>query len=212
MREAWHAFLRLFFRLLYNEFAWSYDLVAGLVSLGQWKAWGRTTLSYVHGERVLELGHGPGHLLLALADQGLTAMGLDLSPSMGRQARRRLCRSDVTVPLVRGHAQTLPFRSGSFDSVVATFPTEYIIHPQTLHEVMRILPPHGRLVVAVGARFKGEGLLADLLTWLYRITGQNPPSPDVFTPRLQQMGLSARVVWEEVDSTAAMLVVIEKAR
>jgi hypothetical protein len=28
MRRLWWAFVRLFFRLLYNEFAWTYDLVA----------------------------------------------------------------------------------------------------------------------------------------------------------------------------------------
>jgi len=42
MRRLWWAFLRLFFRLLYNEFACTYDLVAWVASLGQWNAWGRT--------------------------------------------------------------------------------------------------------------------------------------------------------------------------
>ncbi|NIV35557.1 MAG: class I SAM-dependent methyltransferase, partial [Anaerolineae bacterium] len=44
MRRLWRASLRLFFRLLYNQCAWVYDLVAWVVSLGQWNAWGRTAI------------------------------------------------------------------------------------------------------------------------------------------------------------------------
>ena len=71
--------LGFFFRQLYNELACTYDLVAWVVSLGQWKAWGRTAIPHLPGKRVLELGHGPGHLLVAMAERGLTPVGLDLS-------------------------------------------------------------------------------------------------------------------------------------
>ncbi len=210
MRDVWHAFLRLFFRLLYNEFAWSYDLVAWLVSLGQWKAWGRTPLAHVRGERVLELGHGPGHLLVALAQRGLTAVGLDLSPSMARQAKRRLRQFDVAVPLVQARAQVLPFREGVFDGVVATFPTDFIVHPQTLHEVKRVLGAHGQLIVTLAVRFTGDGPISCFLAWLYRVTGQNQLSPDAFIRWLKQAGLSSRVVWEEVNHATMMLIIAEK--
>jgi ubiquinone/menaquinone biosynthesis C-methylase UbiE len=211
MRNLWHALLHFFFRLLYNELAWSYDIVAWLVSRGHWKAWGRTTLSHLRGERVLELGHGPGHLLVTLLERDLVPVGLDLSPHMGRQAKRRLRRSGVAVPLVRARAKTLPFRSGSFDSVVATFPTDFILHPHTQREVARILSSPGRLVVAVGVRFEGKGLTSRVLRWLYRVTGQNEPSPDAFRTALQQAGLAVHVVWKEVKHAAVMLVVAEKA-
>ncbi|NTU63042.1 MAG: hypothetical protein HGB05_06465, partial [Chloroflexi bacterium] len=64
------------FQLLYHEFAFTYDAVAWLVSLGQWQAWGRTTLDRVRGPRVLEIGHGPGHLLIALARSGQRPIGI----------------------------------------------------------------------------------------------------------------------------------------
>ena len=102
--HVWRAFLRTFFRLLYNEFAWSYDLVAWLVSRGQWRAWGRTSLSHLRGKRVLELGHGPGHLLVEMAERGFAAVGLDRSSSMGRQAKTHVRGSRVAVPLVRARA------------------------------------------------------------------------------------------------------------
>ena len=57
--------LRIFFQLLYHPFAWAYDLVAGLVSLGRWKSWVLCGLPLLAG-RVLEIGFGPGHLQAAL--------------------------------------------------------------------------------------------------------------------------------------------------
>ena len=139
MRKLWGTLLQLFFRLLYNELAWTYDLVAWCVSLGQWRTWGRTAIPYLRGERVLELAHGPGHLLAAMAGVGLEPVGLDLSAHMGRLAQRKLTRRGVAVPLVRARAQVLPFRDGCFDSAVATFPTEFILDLATLQEAARVL-------------------------------------------------------------------------
>src|SRR5512147_1621186 len=119
-------FIKFGFHLLYHEFAFTYDAVAWLVSLGQWQAWGRTALSRVRGSRVLEIGHGPGHLLIALARSGRQPIGIDLSPDMIQIARRNIRRAGVNAPQVHCRVQALPFRSGVFDSVVSTFPTDYI--------------------------------------------------------------------------------------
>lgn len=210
MRAFWRNLLRCFFRLLYNEFAWSYDLVAWLVSLGRWKAWGRTVLHHLRGTQVLELGHGPGHLLVALQRRGYDPAGLDLSPNMGRQARRRLNGAGLSVPLVRARAQALPFRDECLDTVVATFPTAFIIDLRTLREVTRTVVADGRLVVALGARLEGQGLIASFLTWLYRVTGQSEPSPNAFEPWLEGAGLSPRTVRERVGQTTVLLIVAEK--
>jgi ubiquinone/menaquinone biosynthesis C-methylase UbiE len=45
-----------------GSFAWSYDLVAAVVSLGQWNHWVGSVLPYLPGVNILEIGHGPGHL------------------------------------------------------------------------------------------------------------------------------------------------------
>jgi ubiquinone/menaquinone biosynthesis C-methylase UbiE len=210
LRELWIAFLRLFFRLLYNELAWSYDVVASLVSRGQWEAWSRRALAHLQGERVLELGHGPGHLLIAMAERGFSPLGLDLSSYMGRRAQQRLRGAGVSIPLVQARAQALPLRDGSLDSAVATFPTDFIADSRTLGEVVRVLEPEGRLVVAVCARFDGKELVSRFLTWLFRATGQSEPSPYRLKPLLAPVGLSAKVVWERVGSAAVMVVVADK--
>lgn len=217
MRRLWWAFVRFFFRLLYNEFAWTYDLVAWVVSLGQWKAWTRTAIPHLQGERVLELAHGPGHLLVSMAKRGLAPMGLDLSPHMGRLARRRLRRAGLFVPLVRARAQALPFCDGCFDSAVATFPTGFIVDPATLRETARVLHSSGpaagrsggRLVVVAWARLSERDPLSRFIGWLYRVTGQGEPVLGRGEAAAVGAGFALCTVWERVGSSQVMLVVAD---
>lgn len=211
MLRLWWSFVRLFFRLLYNELAWTYDLVAWAVSLGQWNAWGRASIPHLRGERVLELAHGPGHLLATLAGCGLSPVGLDLSPAMGRLARRRLRKRGLNTPLVRARAQALPFRTGCFESAVATFPTEFIIDPATLREAARVLGDGGCLVVAAWVRLGKQDPVSRFIAWLYQVTGQAEPLPGVGESGLMEAGFTAHAAWEQSRFGEVMLVVAEKA-
>ena len=218
MRRLWWAIIRFFFRLLYNEFAWIYDLVAWGVSWGQWTAWGRSAIPYLRGERVLELAHGPGHLLVAMAKQGVIPVGLDLSPYMGRLARQRLRQAEQTVrldsrqvvPLLRSRAQVIPFCSGCVDSVVVTFPTEFILDPATMQDVARVLRPGGRLVIVAWARLTGRDPLSRFIGWLYQVTGQGEPLPGLGEKALATAGFAPQVVWERVGRSDVMLVLADK--
>jgi ubiquinone/menaquinone biosynthesis C-methylase UbiE len=165
----WMALVRFGFRLLYQELAWTYNLVSWIVSLGEWRSWQLAALPFIQGPRVLEVGHGPGHMLLALQNGRYQVTGLDLSPQMGRLAQRRTQR---TVPLVRGAVQTLPFAPASFDTVLATFPTDYIIAPETLASIHRVLTSNGRLVIVPEGHLTGGRTLHRLIAWLFVITGQ----------------------------------------
>lgn len=138
---------------LYAELAGSYNLISWLVSFGQWDQWRKLALHHLQGDRVLELGFGTGELLPHLAAQSDLTVGLDLSPAMHRQAKRKLARVGLTLPLVQAQAQAMPFAAHSFDTVVATFPAPYILAPATLTECVRVLAPSsngampGRLVI-----------------------------------------------------------------
>lgn len=149
--------LLFLFHQLYHAFAWSYDLVAAVVSLGRWNRWVRTAGEQVRGRRVLELGPGPGHLQCALRTPGRLVLGVDESLPMLRQATRRLRRAGETPTLVRALSQALPCPASCFDDVVATFPAEYIFDPRTMEEVARVLVMGGQLTVLLGVQIPLPG-------------------------------------------------------
>jgi ubiquinone/menaquinone biosynthesis C-methylase UbiE len=169
--------LRPIYYLLYHHFAWTYDLVADMVSLGQWRDWVRAALPHLNG-RVLELGFGPGHLQVEMQKRGLISFGIDESRFMARQASRRLKKSGTDRRLARGLAQALPYPDAAFDTAVATFPAEYIFDPRTLDEVRRVLAPGGAFVILPVAWVTGVRPLERLAAWLMRVTGESPGEPE----------------------------------
>lgn len=175
IERLWWRLVRFGFRLLYNELAFSYDLVSSIVSFGVWRCWTRTSLKYLppdKGARVLELAHGTGNLQLDLHAAGYRVVGYDLSPAMGHIAQGKLKRRGLPAQLARGRAQALAFASGTFAAVVSTFPTDFIASPETLREVRRVLRDDGVFVIVPNAQLVGSGVGEQSLEWLYRITGQ----------------------------------------
>ncbi len=201
------AFLRLFFKLLYHQFAFTYDLVAAAVSFNRWKDWTREILPHIEGTRILELGFGPGHLQRLLRRDGWFAVGIDESPQMTRLARRN---TNGAANLTLGLAQQLPFASGSFDTIVSTFPSEYIFDPRTLAEARRCLMDRGRLTVLPVAMPKSRAL-----EWLYKVTGESPSeSEEVVKKKLKEpflrAGFSTEIKIVELRSSRLFIVVAEK--
>lgn len=211
MRSVLRAIMRLAFRLLYHELAWTYDWVSASVSMGQWRAWQRTALRYLRGQRVLEIAHGTGNLLLDLAALGFQPVGLDRSPAMSRIARRKLRAHGLPIPLVRARVQALPFADESLPSLVSTFPTEFIVDPAAIAEFQRLLQPGGVCVIVPVAQITGLALLDRLAEWLFRVTGQS--SSEWFAPLLQrytEAGFQARLEQVTLPRSLVTVVVAEK--
>lgn len=197
--------------------AFTYDTVSKVVSLGAWPCWQRTALKHLNakpGARVLELAHGTGDLQLDLFAAGYRPVGYDLSPYMGRIARKKLQNRQLQAFLVRGKAQQLPFASGVFASVISTFPTDFITAPDTLHEVHRVLQPQGHFVIVPNAVFTGGTAGEAILEWLYQITGQRSADPEAgmqtFTSFFDGFSFEARIAQETCPNSVAQVIVARK--
>lgn len=185
--------LRLTFRLLYHELAFTYDLVSWFVSMGQWRTWQRQTIPFLTGEKILEVAHGTGNLQLDLIAKGHRPIAFDLSPQMGWIASRKLRTAQVKPPVVRGKVQALPFTTAYFTSLVSTFPTEFIVDTDAVKEFARVLVSGGRIVFVPSAYIIPAHFFDRLAKWLFEVTGQGG-SPEVeawWQSRLAQVYQSA---------------------
>ena len=158
-------------RQLYTRFAWAYDGVSWLVSLGRWDSWRRVALDFVVGADVLEIGFGTGELLAEMAGRGMAVTGLEASAAMHSITTRKLTKRGVSAHRVQGFAQQLPFADASFDTILATFPAGFVTQSAAHREFVRVLRPGGRLVfVDVSLSTHNR-----LFRFFYRLAF--PPSP-----------------------------------
>jgi SAM-dependent methyltransferase len=99
--------------------------------------------------RVLELAPGPARLSAELRPVPL-AVGMDFSPRMLAEARRRTRDQRLDWSFVRGDGFALPFATGAFDLVFSVrFVRRFEPAPrrQLYAEVRRVLRPGGHLVI-----------------------------------------------------------------
>jgi SAM-dependent methyltransferase len=113
-------------------------------------------------DRILEIGCGPGtatKLVAARATSGLAA-AVDPSRVMVAQARRRL-RSEIKAgraEVAQAPAEQLPFDDESFTGALAIFTVHHWSDAlRGLREILRVLRPGGRLVIAEHTCGHGEG-------------------------------------------------------
>jgi SAM-dependent methyltransferase len=195
------------FELLYRH-RWLYWLASTIPFAGQWRTWQRLAIPRVVGTDVLETGCGTGTLLADMAEAGYTCTAIERSPQMLAATRDRLRRHHLlggAVSLRQGSAAQLPYPDQSFDSVVSTFPTEYIFDPATMREMARVLRPGGRVIVVLGAQLYPVHFLllplVGLQTLVYGrgqhrmegVAGAQMPREDPLLERMGAAGLVARV-------------------
>jgi ubiquinone/menaquinone biosynthesis C-methylase UbiE len=119
---------------------WLYD---GLMSLADGLGFARWRRALVRTARgcTLEVGCGTGRNL-PLYPSGVSVVGLD--PDLQSLARAR--RRAPHVPLVAACVEALPFRAGTFDTVVSSLVFCSVEDPaQGLREIRRVLRAEGRL-------------------------------------------------------------------
>jgi SAM-dependent methyltransferase len=97
---------------------------------------------------VCDLGCGPGHVARYLADRGVEVRGIDLSPAMVEEARRRSPDTDFHV----GDMLALDdVADATFAGIVAFYSIVHLAEdtlPTVFREMHRVLTPGGRLLLA----------------------------------------------------------------
>ena len=100
------------------------------------------------GTRLLDVATGPGFVAAAAAARGASVTGLDFSPAMIADARRR----HHAVTFREGDAEAPPFDAGSFDAVVMSFGLLHLARPEAaIAEAHRVLRAGGRYASTVWA-------------------------------------------------------------
>jgi ubiquinone/menaquinone biosynthesis C-methylase UbiE len=110
----------------------------------------RAAVAAAPGERILDIGCGPGYYVAELAEEvgpDGTVTGIDPSAAMLAVARRR-SESLPGTSFGEGEATALPFDDASFDAAVSVQVMEYVPDvAAALVEVHRVLRPGGRAVL-----------------------------------------------------------------
>lgn len=101
--------------------------------------------------RVADLGCGTGSLSVLLTEVGHEVVGIDLSPAMVEQARKKARRAGFSTAFAVGDASAPDLATGAFDVVLARHVVWTLPQPVTaLGRWARLLGPHGRFVLVEG--------------------------------------------------------------
>jgi demethylmenaquinone methyltransferase/2-methoxy-6-polyprenyl-1,4-benzoquinol methylase len=141
-------------RGVFDSVAARYDLMNDLMSMGLHRAWKAYTVAVANvkaTDKVLDIAGGTGDLARAFAKRigpSGAVVHTDINEQMLRRGRDRLLDEGQVLPTTICDAETLPFRSESFDLVSVAFGLRNMTHKErALAEMGRVLKPGGRLLV-----------------------------------------------------------------
>lgn len=162
-------------RASYNRMSRWYDMISGSTEK-KYRDGGLEKLSAQPGEKILEIGFGTGHCLVALAKAvgpSGRVTGLDISDGMLAIARERLQQEGLSarVDLHLGDAASLDFiEADSLDGVFMSFTLELFDNPEiprVLQECRRILKAGGRLAVVSMTKTNPPGIPVRIYEWFH---------------------------------------------
>ena len=149
------------------------------------------------GDRVLDMGCGPGGSLPYLVDAvGISGevVGVEISPEISINARARIEKNEWrNVKVIEGAAQTVHL-PGRFDGVLMFAAQDVFASQEALANIFRHLRGNARVVV-FGAKTSSDRLgrlLNPVLRMLYKLNFSEAPKPDhkpwrILAPRVEKL-------------------------
>ncbi|MGH3035997.1 MAG: class I SAM-dependent methyltransferase [Gaiellaceae bacterium] len=141
-------------RTLFAPLAETYDRYARLLSFGRDPRWRAFLVSRVEARpvhAVLDVATGTAAVAIELARHyGCTVVGVDQSPEMIAEGRRRVAAAGLadSIVLREARAEQLPFEDASFDGLTFTYLLRYVEDPgATMRELARVVRPGGRIAM-----------------------------------------------------------------
>lgn len=128
------------------------------------------------GMKVLDVATGTGNAAIRAAEAGSEVVGLDLTPELFDDARRREALAGVRVEWVEGDAEALPFDDDSFDRVLSTFGVMFAPrHRVAAAELVRVCRSGGTVVLA---NWTPAGFVGRMFAiFAARMPAPPPPAP-----------------------------------
>lgn len=118
------------------------------------------------GEKVLDVACGNGNAALAAAHRFAKVTGLDYVPALLAKAGERAKAEGVSLRLVEGDAEALPFLDGAFDVVLSTFGVMFAPdHQKSASEMLRVVRSGGKIALA---SWTPEGFVGKMLATVGR--------------------------------------------
>ena len=109
------------------------------------------------GDRVIDVGCGPGALTAELVERGAEVTAVDPSPPFVEAARERFPGIDIR----QASAESLPFEDGSFDAALAQLVVHFMDDPVGgIKEMARVTKDGGAVIASVWDMVAGKAPLS----------------------------------------------------
>jgi ubiquinone/menaquinone biosynthesis C-methylase UbiE len=136
------------------------------------------------GDTVLDVGCGTGTLAIAAASSGVavTVVGLDADPVVLRRARSKAEAAGAEISFDEAFSTEMPYADSHFDVVLTTLFFHHLRDDdkrRTITQILRVLKPGGRLVVADVGRPQDPLMRLAVLTTVQLLDGRETTSANV---------------------------------